>query len=178
MLGNAACVWRDAVAALDLFEPDIIAACNDVGSQWPGRLDIWATLHAEKMGKWQEARRLAGLPDASVSITHLHADRDLPGTFDRFHEIRWPGMTASGSSGMFALKCAMDAGATRCVLAGIPISANSMHIAHVGPWVDAGAYTNAWEHMAPRLAQSVRSMSGWTRKRLGAPDRDWLSQGG
>lgn len=174
VLGGARCLWRDAKAALDLFEPDIVVACNDAGVDWPGHLDVWVTLHCEKFGWWQAKRRERGGNDDYVAITHLNADRALPGRVDAYLSHVWQGMTASGSSGLFATTAALDLGATHAVLAGIPMDARQAHYFDGREWHDRASFVKAWEIVHARLADRVRSMSGWTRMRLGAPTREWL----
>ncbi|MCI0434489.1 MAG: hypothetical protein L0271_12740, partial [Gemmatimonadetes bacterium] len=65
LLGGAASVWDDYVALCELITGDwigLIAAVNDIGCHWPGRLDHWITLHPEKMARWRHERAVRGLP--------------------------------------------------------------------------------------------------------------------
>lgn len=169
VLGGAKSVWRDASAATDLADPDLIVAVNDIGSVWPDRLDIWATLHPEKMADWREQRRSNGHTGAREHVAH-----ERWSGVDRLTPYQWPGMNASGSSGLYAVKVALEAGASRVVLAGIPMSAGA-HFNREGPWNDLGSFTEAWKIALPRLRDAVRSMSGWTRELLGAPTPEWLA---
>jgi len=84
-------------------------------------------------------------------------------------------MNASGSSGLYAVKLALEAGADKVVLAGVPMSAEAAHFFSPEPWQEVGGFIDAWSIVHPRLQHTVRSMSGWTRERLGAPTPDWLA---
>jgi hypothetical protein len=83
-------------------------------------------------------------------------------------------MTASGSSGLYAVKCLMDRGFERIVLAGVPMQASGAHFFDAKNWDDVDAFTAAWREQLPRLQGKVKSMSGWTREILGAPTAEWL----
>jgi hypothetical protein len=168
-LGGAASVWLDASAALDLFTPDCIAAVNDIGARWSQPIDLWCTLHHERMKDWREERATRGYPRASLHI----GCEEAPG-IDSVEDYRWPGMNASGSSGLFAVKCLMDRGFEEIVLAGVPMAAASAHFFDAKPWNEVDAFTQAWREQLPRLQGKVKSMSGATRDWLGAPTSQWL----
>ena len=169
VLGGASSVWDDAAEALHLFRPDAIAAVNDIGTRWAGRLDIWATLHPEHFVKWAPARAANGFTPARTHIAHEDGWR-----VDSIEDYRWPGMNASGSSGLYAVKVLMDRGFDRIVLAGVPMQASGAHFFNTSVWNEVSAFTSAWLDQRFRLLGVVKSMSGWTRESLGAPDADWL----
>lgn len=79
-----------------------------------------------------------------------------------------------GSSGMLCVRVALELGCNRIVLAGVPMEKMSRHYDDAKPWNEARQYWPAWEKAIPRFAGRVRSLSGWTRERLGAPDEEWL----
>jgi len=170
VLGGASCVWDDATAAMELVEPDAVFAVNDIGARWAGPLVGWVTLHPEKMAGWRSERARRGFPAAREHVGH---ELGQPG-IDRATSYLWPDMNASGSSGLFAVKVAMEAGFDRIILAGIPMQAAGAHFFNSAPWGEVGAFTEAWKTALPRIAPLVRSMSGWTAQLLGKPDRNWL----
>jgi hypothetical protein len=62
-------------------------------------------------------------------------------------------------------------GYQRIILCGCPL---------IGKNDKAGSYETfrrGWEARRQELEDRVRSMSGWTREYLGAPDREWLMTG-
>lgn len=169
ILGGAVGVWDDAGTALDLFKPDLIIAVNDIGTRWAGRLTHYATLHPEHMQRWRKERMGRGFSQAGEHIGHNMADG-----IDRAADYRFPGMNASGSSGLFAVKIAIDEGCERVVLAGVPMQAKQAHFFNTAHWTDRDSFASAWEIALPHIKDKVRSMSGWTKELLGAPTPAWL----
>lgn len=171
ILGGAGCVWEDAAAALDLFQPDLVLAVNDIGAHWARPLDCWISLHPEKLGDWVAQRKRRLFAPAAKLVAH----KKMKG-IDEVVDYHFPGMKASGSSGLFAVKVAIDRGAQRIVLAGVPMTKADGHFFNPEPWRQRSSYTQAWEDMLPMLRQYVRSMSGWTAEKLGKPSKEWISE--
>ncbi len=169
VLGGANVVWEDAAAALDMAEPDYVFACNDIGTRWAGPLEGWATLHPEKMPGWRAERARRGFLPAREHIGH-----EMAQGIDRAIDYRFPGMTGSGSSGLFAVKAAMEK-ADRVILAGVPIDPTGAHFFDAKEWADWQSFIPGWQNAMPHIKDKVRSMSGWTRKLLGAPSPQWLA---
>lgn len=172
-LGGADGVEKEWKAALALGSLDYVVACNDVGAIWPGRLDVWVTLHPEKMAGWREQRRANGHPDAKRYLVH----GDYVPDWAELVEFRFPGQGDSGSSGLFTAKAALiDLGADRAVLAGIPL-VRSSHFFDAAQWEAAGGYREVWERLRPEYRARIRSMSGWTAHFFGTPTTEWLATG-
>jgi hypothetical protein len=166
-LGGAAGVWAEAADAKRLFTPDVIIASNHAGRDLEGPLDHWCSFHVELMPAWIAAREAAGRPPAGRLWSVER--RFLASTTLDVHRVKnW-----GGSSGLLAVTVALELGCTHVVLAGTPLDIAAAHYDDPKPWRDAGQYRRAW--LAHRtLMTGVRSMSGWTREILGAPDREWL----
>lgn len=156
---------------MDLCEPDAVFAVNDIGTRWTGPIRAFVTLHPEKMLQWRQERARRGFPDAFEHVGH---EMGHPG-IDRATSYLWPGMNASGSSGLFAVKVAMGAGYDRIILAGIPMQAEGAHFFNPASWGEVGSFTEAWKIALTRIAPFCRSMSGWTKQLLGAPSTEWLA---
>lgn len=148
-----------------MFEPDLTLAVNDVAACWAGQIDYLVTLHPEKLPRWQAERLRQGWNEPATVAHEPPADVLM--------DYRFPGMNASGSSGLFAVKVALEAGADRVVLAGVPMTATP-HFFDAGHWGERESFAAAWEIALPSIRDRVRSMSGWTRALLGAPSPDWL----
>lgn len=179
MLGGAACVWADVVAACQVGEFAGIVGCNDVGTMWPEPFDAWVSLHADNFLPWIARRRGRGLPDHKALITHSTAATScprIPPEVTGFVDHRFPGQETVGSSGLFALKVALiDLGFDKAVLCGVPMSAQANHLRHPDrPWTDADPHWPGWVEALPEIAGRARSMSGRTRQLLGAPSSDWI----
>lgn len=167
MLGGASCVWDDAAAAWE-FKPDLIVACNDIGTRWADRLDVWCTLHPEKMAGWRRAREQNGHASAIEHVAHAET---LDEGIDRIVEYRWPGQAGSASSGGFAAKVALELAET-VILAGVPMTATP-HFDRASDWADRNSYLDGWKSSLPHIRGRVASMSGWTRELLGPPPLAW-----
>ena len=159
ILGGAKCVWSDLEQAESLCEFDAVMAVNDVGKDYPGRLDYWVTLHPEKLSLWRSER--PGNADYEV-WSHKGGDG-----------IDHALACDTGGSGLFAIDVGLDQGFTRVVLAGMPMS-NQAHYFDDAPWGAVLQFLPAWENALERLAPYVRSFSGWTREKFGEPTREWL----
>lgn len=142
-----------------------VFAVNDAAAEYPGPLAAFVTLHHEKLPLWLAHRRAAGFPEPDEIIAH----EDAPNV-TRVVDYRWPGMNASGSSGLFAVKIALEQTELPVVLCGVPMDAAGTHYAQSTFANDVGAFRDAWNIALPRLKDRVRSMSGWTAELLGRHD--------
>jgi hypothetical protein len=179
--GGARTIWRDLANAEELFRADAIFCVNDIGSDYPERIDFWCTLHPEKFRAWQDARKKKGGNSDYVAYAHepnvAHGPREGLPRIDKWLDFRYPGMTGSGSSGLFAVKCAQSEGFNRIVLCGVPMQVKAAHYFDTNPWNEHGQFVAAWQHALVYLRDTVRSMSGWTRELLGPPSPEWLAGG-
>ncbi len=164
VLGGAACVWDDALAALRLARFDLVLAVNDMIPRWPGPLDCAVTLHPDNLPGWLAARRIKGRRDPGEVWAHRLAPSVTRTTSD------W-----RGSSGLLAVKVALvEHAADGVVLAGVPID-RSEHFARPGkPWGDAHAFYGGWCDHKAQIERRTRSLSGWTGKTFGPPKPEWL----
>lgn len=172
VLGGASCVWRD-VGAFRAFgvPPDAVVACNDVIAEWRGALDAACSLHAEKLHGWLDAREANGYATPWRVFAKAGSGRGFDET-----EWRFDGQTHTGSSGLFALRCALvNLGADKAVLCGVPMAAMP-HYFDEADWTGAPRHWAGWQQALPTIASRVRSMSGNTQRVLGAPTPEWLSE--
>jgi hypothetical protein len=177
VLGGADCLWADVEAALSLGEFDRVVACNDAAALWPGRLDAAVSLHAEKLPLWLRRRAQGGHTGPSRVFGSLEALRSVPPVTDQISdhtEYRFRGQADTGSSGLFALKVALeDLGCDRAVLCGVPMTPTG-HFVRRADWLHATKYRKGWEQALPQIRARARSMSGWTADLLGRPDAEWI----
>jgi len=151
-----------------MFEPDAIAATNNMIIRWPNRLDYAVTLHPEAVTDWvgiQKAikqRRLDG-----KNIPEVWAHKAHPGVDKVTKDWR-------GSTGLLAVKVLREEGFERIVLAGVPMSASEAHFYSSDRWKTANAYHKGWLDHKAELAPYIRSMSGWTQRIFGPPDQEFL----
>ena len=174
VIGGARCVWEDVKKLEAEFGPwrGLVIAVNDIGCHWPGPIDHWCTLHPEKMKKWQAERSTKGYPGGYTTWT----SRKYAG-IDKVIKT-WGGM----SSGGLAVTVAID-GLTveRVVLAGVPME-KTPHFAQstvhqkTKNWNSAQTHWRSWNkpQAESKMKGKVRSMSGLTLQKFGAPDAEWL----
>lgn len=179
VLGGANTLWDDVAGALALGSFDVVVACNDASAAWPGRLDAAVSLHAEKFGLWMERRSRAGHPAPGAVVGHSTVRQGIirvSEVLTDFVEYRFTGQQDSGSSGLFALKYALeDMGASRAVLCGVPILDSGAHFFDPNPWGAAASHRRGWVQARPVIGDRARSMSGWTADTLGRPTKEWLA---
>lgn len=179
VVAGAECVFDDLNAALALFTPDRVYAVNDIGAHLE-TLHAWCTLHPEFMDKWEADRRRRGLPDGYEIVAPLEnmGEHNNKGNVTRRVSYRWDETTtSSASSGMFAVKVALHDGYDRVLLVGLPLD-TSNHFARGRPWLERASFIRGFENATPHLLGRVKSMSGHTRRVLGAPCAEWLAGSG
>lgn len=175
VLGGAVNVWEDARTAQALVPSAPVIAVNDMIPRWEGPLVAAASVHAEKIQGWISNRRSNGRPDADRVFT-MRDDRrpSLAEAVDH----HFAGQTARGSSGLFAVKVALEEMKfSGVILCGVGMDAGP-HFVRGGEWRSARRYRLGWEQAVPHIRYRVRSMSGWTCERLGAPDLEWVERHG
>jgi hypothetical protein len=165
VLGGASGVFAELATLRGLSVPDLVIATNDAGAVYPGHLHGWATLHHEQFAEWR-ARRAGNQDYRAFCI------EPFPGLDAEIVREKW-----SASSGLYAAQIALDVfGARGVVLCGVPLSPEAGHFFDRGsPWGDAPVFRRGFEAALPVIRGPVRSMSGWTRELLGAPDAEWLT---
>lgn len=177
VLGSASTVWADVDAALSLGEFDAVVTCNDITVAWRGEIAAAASYHPECWALWLERRRRANLPaparlfgHAEFNTSHLRNH----GAPIEYVESRLPGQVQTGSSGLFAVKVALEElGHDRAVLCGMPLDERP-HFFDQVRWRDPATYRRGWTEALPAIRDRVRSMSGWTSRLLGRPSEEWI----
>lgn len=173
-LGAADCLPEDLDEARKLVDPAecLIVAANDAGFMWHGHLDHWATLHPEELWLRKRKRAELGLDDDYETWT-----RPYPWGLKKEREELCDhvlGGYDGGSSGLLAVGVALEKGADRIILCGMPMD-QRRHVVRKRPWIPANGYRDRWIELHHKLAPVVRSYSGWTRERFGEPTGGWLT---
>lgn len=167
-LGGAPAVWDEYERAKALIgdRAHVVVAANHAGIEFPGYLDVWATLHPELIGGWRDQRRSRGRNDDFRAF--VYPRRRLPRWMEPW-PYRWP-----GSSGLYAAQVALDAlGCRGAILCGVPMDAEAGHITGPATWPFTEKYRPAFLQ-AKAEGANIRSMGGWTAEVLGRPDADWI----
>lgn len=175
ILGGSTRVWDDYYGA-KIFcnqQYDCLLGINNVIGDIPEKLDIAVTLHPEKIQLWLAKRKANSFlgPDKVVGhrlyydyITHV-VDYRWDTTLKRHN---------SGSSGLFAIKVALDFGFDKIILCGVGLDHTQGHYFNDKPWDWGNTFRESWITYQDKFKDNVRSMSGWTQEFLGKPTLDWL----
>jgi len=136
---------------------------NDQIALWDATEAEGVTLHPPKLPGWLNTRTAAGLPPLRA-VWSIHA---APGVDCVTSEWR-------GSSGLFAVKVAMECGFRRIVLCGVPMEPGAGHVVRHRSWPEARTFHRGWQSHRALIAPVARSCSGWTQRLLGDVTAEWL----
>lgn len=163
IIGRANTVWDDLKALGEIPNAHYFVI-NDMVEKFPGPC-TFVSLHPPKLGKWLNNRRAAGYPQPNEVWSHAKGDHVTKVLRD---------YTPAGSSGLFAIKVARELRFRHIVLCGVPMQANMKHIGDPSDWSNCDFFLVGFKVRIKEIAPYVRSMSGWTREQLGAPDAAFL----
>ncbi len=178
VIGCGPDVWSEVAEAEAMTDFDAVICVKLAGVFWPRPFYAWATLHPEFMPKYTAMRDERGYPGGHEIVGPLEAElgtKNRAFHVDRRLSYRWKGMNASGASGLYGIKIAMDDGFDQIVCAGIPMTSEPHFARNLSSWKERGSFMRGWELALPILKGRVKSMSGWTREKLGAPTPEWLA---
>ena len=140
---------------------------NDTIPLFPDHIDHAVTLHPDKYEREWGPNRLANkLPAANFVWSHRKhrvVNRDTPD---------W-----GGSSGLFAIKIALELGYQKILLCGVPMTVEGNHVTRHVAWRACDQFRKAWERHRRELAPHVRSFSGWTQTTFGPATAGYIANG-
>lgn len=143
------------LARINRADFDVVIGVNKAAIRY-GPVDYHVSLHPNMYLKHKQA--------TFVSFTQI------PGV-DIVLDYLWPHAGGnSGSSGLFAVKFALERlHADQVVLAGVGMD-TAPHVYNNQPWKQAERFRHTWETVASRLTGKVTSLGGWTAQLLGQPE--------
>jgi hypothetical protein len=175
VLGSALSVWDEVEAVLEMAEFHGVVAAKGAGLHWKGKLDSWVSLHPDRFAKDVSLRLKFGYPAAHEIVGHEGCGvKGLTAT----RPYKFAGQKHSGSSGLFALKRAIELGFDRIVLCGIPLLREAGKLDSGRSWAGATSFYQGFEEAMPHIRHVARSMSGRTKTLLGYPTAEWLNGDG
>lgn len=187
VIGSAKGVEIEVALAMKI-EPSTVLATNSIVADFPWNIDAAVTLHPKHMAGWRKARIARNYGSIPHYVSHINKQGSH--SFDFITDVidyRWPEQaglpvydpetgSASGSSGHYAIKVAMELfGETKILLAGVPMTQERRHYNNSNLW-NSDIFKPAWKLTYDRLKNHVRSMSGWTADMFGFPDEEWLKK--
>lgn len=180
IVGCAANIWADVAAAREIGDYDATYCVKMAAVYWPGKFDVFVTLHPEFVDQYEADRKKLGYPNGYEIVAPLTTEVGMHGKKGNIHRrvsYRWPGMNSSASSGIYAAKVALDDGFDRVVLAGIPMTKEAGHFTRGKAWLQRDCFTPGFNKAVPFMRGKVTSMSGHTMELLGSPTAQWLAGG-
>lgn len=115
-----------------------------------GPVDIHCSLHPREYGK--------------IKAAYLVSHQEHRGV-DEVFPCQWRVGGSSGSSGLYAVKYALQAlGADQIVLAGIGMT--GPHYYTNSDWAQSAIFQQTWKEVLPILKGRVTSLGGWTAELL------------
>lgn len=140
---------ENELAMIDRADFDCVIGVNK-GALLYGPVDFHVTLHPEIYGKKKAA--------------YLVSWRRMQGV-DEVVDFKWPGCQSSGSSGLYAVKFALEIlGAEHVTLAGIGLDGPHIYTRH--DWAQAEHFRRTWRKVLPNIKGRVTSLGGWTKELL------------
>lgn len=126
--------------------------------------DIAVTLHPEKLEGWLESRVKANKPLPKRVYSHI----TKRSRFITHQTNDW-----LGSSGLFAVKIALENNHKAIILCGVPMDTTN-HYRRKLEWKDCYIFRKGWQRNLDKISSKTRSWNGWTMALLGAPSPEWL----
>jgi len=194
VIGSAKNWDIETAAALALAPRASIYCVKETGIDYPTEFACWVTMHPEWMLGYIDQRHRNGLPPCKdivcppshdLGTAGIVALRENPKLF-RLNTYLFKGCNASGGSGLYGVKCALDDGHSHVIGAGMPMLLKGGHYRRGGElWKTTRGelsppemFYKGWEQAKPHLAGRFRCMTGWTAEQFGEPTRRWLQTGG
>ena len=169
--GSAACFFKDlrrAEVLLPLVERQgraktDVACANYTALYYPYFFEHWISYHIELLSAIK--KYVKGTP--VVHSTRPDPSVDRVWNFDDF---------TCTDSGLLSVKIALGLGYDRIVLVGMPIDNTPKFFSPNEPCqFDATNIRKAWEGESQAFTVRVRSFSGFTKRLLGEPSKEWLN---
>lgn len=171
VIGGGNCVWSDLRSFFAIASPDVVITVNDVTAYYPGHVDAVVTLHPAFLSSknWISERVEKGYNMPS----RIFAQGKKNYVTDVIAKYNWPECDDTGSSGMFAVRVAMEEYNCNVVCCGIPMQAEECHFFDKNKWGEFERYWKQWPKAFDRMNGRVKSMSGNTAELLGVPTKEW-----
>lgn len=149
VIGSGANVAAE-LATVDRASFDKVIGVNRAAIHF-GPVDIHCSLHPREY--------------SPIKAAYLVSHEKQRGVDEVFPCLWWPGGN-SGSSGLYAVKYALEKlGATAVVLAGVGMD-EGPHFYNPSAWHQAKRFQRTWAAVAPLLRGKVTSLGGWTAELL------------
>lgn len=172
--GAAPCVMDDISAFLSLRggsqtpwqSYDFMAIGYDAIDRYAWRIKYFATYHPSEIEMSMERRQNAGGNTDCLVISHQQhpakAGHDLV-------DMIVPCEPPSGSSALLGVLAGIKLGYEKIIVCGCPLTGKN------DKGYDYANFQAGWTAKYDEIKAFARSMSGWTKELLGAPDEEWIN---
>ena len=162
VIGAAPCL-KDDMQNAPKADYDYMAIGLDAVDKYLGRIEYMATFHPDEIPAIKERRKASG-GNIDYKVIKHNAANDTHEA-DYIMEYWKP----TGSSALLGVQAALGIGYKKIILCGCPLEGENAK-------GDGYAFfQDGWKSNIDKVKDNVRSMSGWTKELLGAPDGDWLN---
>lgn len=172
-MGNAKCVWDDLKKAKELMgdTPYDLAAINDVGVYYNGRIQHWLSLE-RKISEWYEQRNNNNY-DMKLLVHVYYHDRLID--HKRHINYFWKMEKSPVMSGVFGPIALRSLGYSKIILAGIPSDKQPRFFDPPDKvYHSFKASSDSWKRHKSYFEDTLRSMSGFTKELYGEPIPAWF----
>lgn len=160
IIGRAPCWWAD-LGNLLLMIPEVGIMTIGKDCEYQGHVDYFATYHPADIPLYKAKRNLAGQNTDYKIVCHVSEEKRPADLVFRYEH-------PSGSSALLGTQAAIFSGYEKVVLCGCPLEGvNEQNYSY-------SSFQKGWIKHKAGLGNKVRSMSGWTAKFLGIPNKEWL----
>jgi hypothetical protein len=144
---------------------------NDICTIFPDDIDHACMIHTDSVNPWIEKRLEKGYSAPNQVWSHRFSEKRNQGIAKYVTHVNecW-----RGSVGLFMVQVAQRLDFQACLLCGVPMSPEQLHIIRKIRWTQAIGFQNGWIVHKKQIAPIVRSFSGWTMQEFGFPDASWL----
>ncbi len=172
VMGCGRTIWDDLARIKDLDRIGVIAI-NNMILHYKGRVHHGVSMHPEEPNLWRSLRPYYQGEESHVT-THGYRKHEKMGLSEC--DYVWGNIEGAGggTSGILAVMIGLALGYDEIILAGVPLD-NDGHF-YDPPSLKLNIFNSdflkmEWTNTANNYFQGrVKSMSGWTREFLGAPD--------
>lgn len=168
IVGSAPCAQEDVAGALSLLHEiqdmndafDVMAIGMDAVN-YIVHIDYFATYHTADIDEARIRREADGLNTDYKIIAHMQ--------YKEMVQTILPCNPPSGSSALLGVLAGIKLGYRKIIVCGCPL------IGKNAKGFDYANFQKGWTAKFAAIKDKTRSMSGWTKKLLGAPDEVWLN---
>lgn len=169
VMGSSPLMKADCESFLEIYkrQVDYLAVGMDVMDRIAQNIKYFATYHPKDILPAKTRRERMGYNLDYRIISHIPFPKKENNIIDLIIAIDTK-KEKSGSSAMLGCLAAIEIGYSKIILCGCPLEGKN------ADGVNYKQFQRGWLYHEKKVQGIVKSMSGWTKEFLGAPDKGWL----